>query len=125
MTYPSGGFGIPAHQFLRALLHYYEIELHNLGPNSITQAAVFVALCEGYLGIEVHWDLWIYFFEAALFLKASSSSKEEAGKRLVARVGGCLFQLRAERRSSYIPAGLTSSNRGWHAGWFYLHNDFD
>ena len=47
-------FEVLAHQFLRALLHYYEIELHNLGPNSIMQAAMFVALCDGYLGIEVH-----------------------------------------------------------------------
>jgi hypothetical protein len=116
---------MPAHRFLRALLYYYEIQLHNLGPNSITQAAVFVALCEGYLGIEVHWDLWVYFFEAAIFLKAFSTAKEDAGRRLVPRAGGCLFQLRSERRSSYIPVGLSSSNRGWHAGWFYLRNDLD
>jgi hypothetical protein len=121
MAFHERGFGMPASRFLCALLHHYEIELQNLAPNSITQAAVFVALCEGFLGIEVHWDLWIHFFEAVLFTKAAPSRKE--GERLVARTGGCTFQLRAERRSSYIPAGLASSNRGWHAGWFYLRND--
>ena len=42
---------------MRALCEYYGVELHNFSPNSISQAAVFVAVCEGYLGIEAHWDL--------------------------------------------------------------------
>ena len=48
------GFGVPIGRFMRALCNYYGVELHNFGPNSISQAAVFVALCEGYLGIEAH-----------------------------------------------------------------------
>ena len=59
------GFGVPASRFMRALLHYYGVELHNL--NSIAQAAIFVAVCEGFLGIEVHWDLWTHLFSAELF----------------------------------------------------------
>ena len=51
------GFGVPVYRFMRALCDYYGGELHNFSPNSISQAAVFVAVCEGYLGIEVHWDL--------------------------------------------------------------------
>ena len=39
---------------MRALCDYYGAELHNFSPNSISQAAVFVAVCEGYLGIEAH-----------------------------------------------------------------------
>jgi hypothetical protein len=31
--------------------------------------------------------------------------------------------VRQERSNLYIPAQLTSSNRGWQEGWFYLHND--
>ena len=51
------GFGVPVCWFMRALCEYYGAELHNFSPNSISQAAVFVAVCEGYLGIEAHWDL--------------------------------------------------------------------
>ena len=40
-------------------VNHYGVKLHNFTPNAISQAAVFVAVCEGYLGIEVHWDLWI------------------------------------------------------------------
>jgi hypothetical protein len=45
------GFGVPAGRFMRAILYHYGVELHNLTPNSISQAAIFVAVCEGYLGI--------------------------------------------------------------------------
>ena len=48
------GFGVPAGKFIRALCHHYGVELHNFTPNSISQAAVFVAVCEGYLGVEGH-----------------------------------------------------------------------
>jgi hypothetical protein len=41
------GFGVPASRFMRAILHVYGVELHNLSPNSISQAAIFAAVCEG------------------------------------------------------------------------------
>ena len=63
------GFGVPVGRFMRALCEYYGVELHNFGPNSISQAAVFVAVCEGYLGIEAHWDLWIHLFRRELYVE--------------------------------------------------------
>ena len=63
------GFGIPVGRFIRALCDHYGVELHNFGPNSILQAAIFVALCEGYLGIEAHWDLWIQLFRGELYIE--------------------------------------------------------
>jgi hypothetical protein len=33
---------------------YDKVELHHLAPNSISQAAIFSAVCEGYLGMEPH-----------------------------------------------------------------------
>ena len=47
------GFGVPVGRFMRALCEHYGAELHNFGPNSISQAVVFVAVCKGYQGIEV------------------------------------------------------------------------
>jgi hypothetical protein len=46
------GFNAPASRFMRALCHYYGVELHNFAPNAISQAATFVGVCEGYLGIQ-------------------------------------------------------------------------
>ena len=53
---------------MRALCNYYGVELHNFSPNSIWPVAVFIAVCEGYLGIEVHWDLWIHLFRGELYI---------------------------------------------------------
>jgi hypothetical protein len=46
-----------ASRFMRALCHHYGVELHNFTPNAISQAATFVGICEGDLGIRVNWDL--------------------------------------------------------------------
>ena len=60
------GFVTPAHKFFRGLLHYYKIELQHLNPNRIQHEASFIALCEGFLGISAHFDLWRYFFAVNL-----------------------------------------------------------
>ena len=54
VSFHERGLGVPADRFMWALPHYYGVELHNFNPNSITQAAIFIAICEGYLGIAPH-----------------------------------------------------------------------
>ena len=61
------GFGVPAGRFVRALCHHYGVELHNFSPNSISQAAIFVTVCEGYLGVEAHWELLLHLFRGDLY----------------------------------------------------------
>jgi hypothetical protein len=113
------GFGVPASRFMRAILHFYEVELHNLNPNSIAQAALFAAVCEGFLGIDPHWDLWTHLFSAEPF----ALTKRERRVRMAVRAGGCILQLRQARAQQYIPAILVSSNKGWQRRWFYLRNN--
>jgi hypothetical protein len=48
------GFEVPVSRFMRALSHYYGVEMHNFNPNSITQVAIFLAVYEGFPGIEPH-----------------------------------------------------------------------
>jgi hypothetical protein len=113
------GFGVPASRFMRALLHYYGVELHNFNPNSIAQAAIFVAVCEGFLGIDPHWDLWTHLFSAELFASTTEAKKI----RMAVRACGCTVQLRPRCAQLYILAILVSSNKGWQRWWFYLWND--
>jgi hypothetical protein len=54
------------HQFFWELLHYYDIKLQHLNPNGLQHIATFVALCEGFLGVEPHFELWKYFFSISL-----------------------------------------------------------
>jgi hypothetical protein len=70
--------------FFCELLHHYGIELQNLNPNSILQIVVFVALCEGYLGIRPNFALWKYYFCATAFLKMV-----RRGETVLAHIGSC------------------------------------
>ena len=54
VAFHQHGLGLPADRFMRVLPHYFAVELHNFNPNSIAQAAIFVAVCKGYLGIAPH-----------------------------------------------------------------------
>jgi hypothetical protein len=47
-------FVAPASCFMRGLCHHYGVELHNFAPNTISQAATFVGVYEGFLGIPVN-----------------------------------------------------------------------
>jgi hypothetical protein len=113
------GFGVPASRFMRALLHYYGVELHNFNPNSIVQAAIFTAVCEGFLGIDPHLDLWLHLFTMEFFALTTEAKKV----CMAVWASGCTLQLRPGRAQQYIPATLASSNKGWQNRWFYLRND--
>jgi hypothetical protein len=112
------GFNAPASRFMRALCHYYGVELHNFAPNAILQAATFVGVCEGYLGIPVNWELWVHLFRAELFTQPTT----EPRTRRTVRAGGMSLALRGQFKDDYIPCTMTTNNAGWERGWFYLHN---
>ena len=93
------GFGIPAGRF-------------------ISQVAVFVAVCEGYLGVEAHWELWKHLFRGELY-----TERAQQGPRRATRAGGLTLQVSERRGDLYIPCKMTTNNAGWSRGWFYLCND--
>jgi hypothetical protein len=107
-SFHERGFGVPVSHFMRVLSHYYGLELHNFNPNSIVHATIFTAIYEGYLGIEPHWNLWVHLFRVEPF---SLPSKVRSVRHAV-RADDCTLQLRLDRVALYIPAILTSSNKG-------------
>jgi hypothetical protein len=66
----------PTHRLLLGLLYYYKIEVQHLNPNGIQHIAAFIMLCEGYLGIEPHFDLWRYFFCVSLHTRREHGQPE-------------------------------------------------
>ena len=100
VSFHKRGLGLSADRFMRALPYYYGMELHNFNPNSITQAAIFVAVYEGYLGIAPHWELWLHLFWAGHTTKPTGTT----GTRKAMRAGGCTLQVRQDRQHLYIPA---------------------
>jgi hypothetical protein len=113
------GFNAPASKFMRGLCYHYGVELHNFAPNAISQAASFVAVCEGFLGIPAHWDLWVHFFRGELHTLATGERKV----RRAVRAGGLTFSVRDSQRELYLPCSMTANNSDWEKGWFYLRND--
>ena len=81
-SFHERGFGVPTIRFMRALLHYYGVELHNFNPIFIAQVAIFTAVCEGCLGIEPHLNLWLHLFRVEAF----SLTKEVRRVRSIMRV---------------------------------------
>jgi hypothetical protein len=76
------------------------VELHNFTPNAISQAATFVGVCEGFLGIPVNWDLWVHLFRAELH----TLSTTEPRTRRAPRADGLALAVRSSRREEYNPS---------------------
>jgi hypothetical protein len=100
------GFNTPESKFMWELCHHYGVELHNFAPNAISQVASFVAICEGFLGIPVNWDLWVHLFRGELHTLATG----ERGMRRVVRTGGLTLVLHDTRKELYLPCTMTSNN---------------
>ncbi|WVZ84997.1 hypothetical protein U9M48_031962 [Paspalum notatum var. saurae] len=109
------GFGLPLHPFMRGLLFFYGLEIQHLNPNAILHMACFITLCEAFLGIEPHFQLWCYLFRPQL-------SPGQGGQSLV---GGVTIQLRNGRRQDYFQIPLPSSSHGYTGEWFYVRNAGD
>jgi hypothetical protein len=112
------GFTAPASRFMRALCYQYNLELHNFAPNAISQAATFVGVCEGFLGIPMNCDLWIHLFHSELYTRPTS----EPRTRRATRAGGMSLAVRTQHREEYIPSTMTTNNTDCERGWFYLRN---
>jgi hypothetical protein len=112
------GFTAPTSRFMRALCHHYSVELHNFAPNAILQAATFVGICEGFLGILVNWDLWVHLFRAELYTLPTTETRT----RRAVCAGDMSLAVRSQRKDDCIPSMMTTNNTDWEQGWFYLRN---
>jgi hypothetical protein len=113
------GFAAPASRFMLELCYHYGMKLHNFTPNAISQAATFVGVCKGFVGISVNWDLWVHLFRVELHMLVTP----EPWVRLAVRAGGVSISLRETHMELYIPCTMTSNNAEWEQVWFYLRND--
>jgi hypothetical protein len=118
MRFHERGFTVLASRFLRGLCYHNGVELQNFTPNAISQVAMFVGVCEGFLGIPVNWDLRVHLFRAELHTLPTS----ELRTRRTTRAGGLALAVRSSRKEEYIPCMMTSNNSDWERGWFYLRN---
>ncbi|KAM0904955.1 hypothetical protein ACQ4PT_017682 [Festuca glaucescens] len=104
------GLSLPAHEFLRCLLFSYGIQLWQLTPNSILHLAIFITVCEAFLGIDPHWGLWRKIF----YVKRHSGG---GGPHVV---GGVSFVVRKE--VNYFNFPMREFVQGSRSKWFYLRD---
>ena len=91
------GLGFPISDFSRGLLHHWGVQVHHLTPNSILHISIFVHLCEAFLGIEPHFDLFQYFFRL----------KPQPSESKIDVVGGAGLQFRQGKKPQYISYELS------------------
>ncbi|KAK1601276.1 hypothetical protein QYE76_017230 [Lolium multiflorum] len=102
---------LPTSDFLRQLLAFYNIKISDLGPHSVQQIALFVALCECYLGCPPYFPLWVSIFHG----RATRVSKNS--EALIPN-GGITFQVKSGE--SFIDMALPKKAQSqWRRFWFY------
>ena len=53
------GLGFPLHPFIRGIMYYYGIDLHDLSPNSFLNISTFIVVCKAFLRILPLRESWI------------------------------------------------------------------
>ena len=109
------GLGFPCSFFFSGLLRYYKIQLHHLTPNSFVHISIFVHLCEAFLGIEPHFELFRFLFHL----------KPQSDFYVLDVVGGAILQLRQGKDRVYIPYSLSNKVIEWKPKWFYVENQWE
>jgi len=107
ISYASAGLTLPLSSFFLLLLEGYGLQLQHLTPpHSILQVAIFVHLCEMFVGVRPCLTLFRNFF----VLVKSGKSKDE--------IVVYYFQTRSGSSTPYLHAlanGPTSDSKDWRA----------
>ena len=79
LTFHEHGLGYPTHWFLRGLLNEWGLELQHLNPMGVLHIAGFVIVCEAFLGMEPHVDLFRLFFSGRTLTAGNSTETTPVG----------------------------------------------
>jgi len=82
-------------------------------PNSILLISTFIHLCEAYVGIEPHFDLFRYLFY--LWKKGAVRGSKIAG--------GVYLILRDGMKNRYLSCPCNTSLSEWYKKWFYIREE--
>ena len=105
------GLSTPIHDFLRGLLFVYGVQLHQLTPNSILHVAIFITLCECFLGIQPNWALWKRIF----------CLRRNGSHNIAYNIGGVVICGRPD--IEYFDVKFPDSVQGWRKRWLYVHEE--
>ncbi|KAE8815245.1 hypothetical protein D1007_07375 [Hordeum vulgare] len=114
------GFGLPASSFFAEWIHFFVLWPYHLAPNGILQLAAFVVLCEGFVGIEPHVDLWrsLFFFKQRSIAMEKFEVEKLTGPSPMTPCGAALVHHRSKYGFHQMP--LQESIKHWQKGFFYV-----
>jgi hypothetical protein len=90
-SYISCGLALPISPFFLLRLEEFGLQLQHLTPHSVLQAAIFVQLCEMFVGVAPCTSLFRYFFVLVKSVKTRD------------HIGAYYFQTRPDPAVVYIP----------------------
>ena len=102
--------GFPIHPFLRGLLEFYGLQLHNFTPASILHIAGYVAFCELFLGCKAHFELCKRLF--CLVPHTPEGSAYQVGGAEIWRIAG----------TGYLSGTPKKTSEDWPSEWFYMED---
>ena len=108
VPYLLRGVGFPIYPFLRGLLEFYGLQLHNFTPASVLHIAGYVALCQLFLRLEAHFELWKRQF--CLVPRNQEGS--------IYQVGGA--EIWCVTETGYLSGTPKKALDNWASGWFYI-----
>ncbi|KAK1667478.1 hypothetical protein QYE76_055637 [Lolium multiflorum] len=109
------GFSFPPSDFFLEIMTVYELQPHNISPNSVLAISNHVTLCEGHLRVTPDISLFQYYF---------SVKKERIRQSTeLATCGSITFMIRPGR--VYPHTDRHESARYWSGGFFYLKDVSD
>jgi hypothetical protein len=102
------GLSLPPSYFIKSMLRHYRLQLHHIALNSLTIIAGFVTLCEGFLGVYPHEDLFRMYFNIC-------HNRDSNGD--LRNCGSISFIPRSGKLYPYIKPH--DSAKGWRGSSFY------
>jgi hypothetical protein len=111
------GFGLPASDFFRRFLDFYELEPHHLPANAIFYLSSYVSFMEGFVGLLPTVDTFACFYNLRI---NSIQDKKLPNPKPIIQCGACILTLR-QGSPFYKFSGLESC-RAWQQTFFYVRN---
>jgi hypothetical protein len=105
VSYLSCGLALPISPFFLLLLEEFGLQLQHLSPHSILQAAIFVHLCEMFVGVAPCTSLFHHFF----VLVKSGRAKDH--------LGAYYFRTRPDSADAYISTFSGARWENWRGDW--------
>src|SRR3954468_9100982 len=106
------GFSPLDSKFFRDVLHFFDLQPQDIGPNSVSNISNFQVFCEVYLGEEPSLLLFREFFYLNRQNERANGPSLELGGISIQRRRDCLFP--------YVE--LPSHPKDWNKTWFYCQD---